>query len=57
VLSVSSNQVGLRRVFDRPVAIGFRGFDFEVALNPNTGKFVSLKLLGITESMMPRGAD
>ncbi len=54
VLSVSKNHIGMRRVFDRPVAIGFRGLDFEVMLNPRTGKFVSLKLLGITESMMPR---
>ncbi len=57
VLSVSQNHIGMRRVFDRPVAIGFRGFDFEVALNARTGKFVSLKLLGITESMMPRGDE
>lgn len=57
VLSVSKNQIGMRRIFDRPVAIGFRGFDFEVAVNPRTGKFVSLKLLGITNSMMPRGND
>lgn len=55
VLSVSQNHIGIRRVFDRPVAIGFRGFDFEVALHPTTGKFVNLKLLGITESMLPRG--
>jgi len=54
VLSVSENHIGMRRVFDRPVAIGFRGFDFEVALHATTGKFVSLKLLGITESMLPR---
>ncbi len=55
VMSVSKNQIGMRRVFDRPVAIGFRGFDFEVTLNATTGKFISLKLLGITNSMMPRG--
>ena len=52
---ISKNQIGMRRVFDRPVAIGFRGFDFEVTLNATTGKFISLKLLGITNSMMPRG--
>jgi len=57
VMSVSSNHIGIRRVFDRPVAIGFRGFDFEVTLSRTTGKFVGLKLLGITESMMPRDFD
>lgn len=57
VLSVSQNHIGMRRVFDRPVAIGFRGFDFEVTINQRTGKFMGLRLLGTTESALPRGGD
>jgi hypothetical protein len=57
IMSVSKNQVGMRRVFDRPVAIGFRGFDFKVTLNAETGKFIYLEFIGITNSMLPRGAE
>jgi len=57
VLSVSNNQIGMRRVFDRPVAIGFRGFDFDVTIDAVTGKFISFKIVGITNSRIARGAD
>jgi hypothetical protein len=57
VLSVSNNQIGMRRVFDRPVAIGFRGFDFDVTIDADTGKFLKLEIVGITNSRISRGAE
>ena len=55
VTAVSENRIGIERTFDRPVAIGFRGFDFSVALDPETGKYLGMTLLGVTESRLGRG--
>jgi hypothetical protein len=54
VLSVSENMVGMRRIYDRPVAIGFRGFDFVVSLDAETGEFLDMEVVGASLSSIPR---
>lgn len=54
ILSVSESSVGMRRVYERPVAIGFRGFDANIILESKTGRVISVEPLGVTESSLPR---